>query len=273
MIAISSFVQIDLDGSEIEDLVIAANLLQMPYLERICSEFIFENFDRSNIIEVYNFASSRSLIVLESMCQAYIAENFSQLSNSGLILQLSAEQFENVLKRDDLLVKDAKDFIYPASIQEKLICRTILRYVQTMTYDAAKVSTVDNLLQYVRFHLISKCELNLLMEDVDAISDVQLAWPCRLALSKAHNVNQVNTFDEIEAMGGKLPRQMTCKYCEKVFHDLFLFLRILFSASIFNACLIRVCLKNTNKRIISPYVSEPVFIDCFLSVTQFCRLP
>ncbi|XP_065058924.1 uncharacterized protein LOC135686582 isoform X2 [Rhopilema esculentum] len=199
--------KIELEGSEIEDLVIAANFLQMPSLETICSEFIFENFDKLNIIEMYDFASSRSLIILDCTCQAYIAGSFSQLSNSGLILQLSVDQFENILKRDDLLVKDVKDFIYPPSIQEKMICRTILRYVQAMKSDTAKVATVNNLFQYVRFHLIMKYEFDSLMEEVDAISDVQLALSCRLALSQAVDVNHVKTYDEIEAMGGKLPRQ------------------------------------------------------------------
>ena len=238
MIAMSSFVQIELDGSEIEDIIIAANFLQMPSLEKICSEFIFENFDHSNIIEMYDFASSRSLMILECKCQSYIAENFSHLSGSGLILQLSVDQFENILKRDDLLVKDARDFIYPPSIQEKLICRAIFRFVQTMKNAASKVAAVNNLFQYVRFHLILKYEFDSLMEEVDAISDVQLAMSCRLALSQAVDVNHVKTFDEIEAMGGKLPRQSACKYCEKVFHQLFIF-DVAISVSIFYAWLIR----------------------------------
>ncbi|XP_034727228.1 kelch-like protein 22 isoform X1 [Etheostoma cragini] len=144
--------EIELDLECVQDVLIAATLVQLEIVIEFCCDFLFSWLDESNILEVHNLADLYGLQQLNAKIHSYILRNIQTLSRSEVYRELPQDKVFNALCSDELHVNTENE-VYEAALHyhfSPLQVETDQVYLQ--------VSPMDNLkmLDAVRFYLIEK---------------------------------------------------------------------------------------------------------------------
>lgn len=144
--------EIELDLECVQEVLIAATLVQLEIVIGFCCDFLFSWLDESNILEVHNLADLYGLQQLTARVHSYVLRNIQTLSQSDVYRQLPQDEVFRALSSDKLQVNSENE-VYEAALHYHFSpeqVETDQVYLQ--------VSQKDNLkmLDAVRFCLIDK---------------------------------------------------------------------------------------------------------------------
>jgi len=133
---------IDLQEENVENLLAAACLLQLPSVIDACCSFFRKLLHPSNCIGIKLFADAQSCIQLRDSAQLFTEDNFQEVTRNQEFLLLPAAELERILSSDDLNVPS-----------EEVIFQAFMDWVN---FDfAARKGEVSRLLACVRLPLLS----------------------------------------------------------------------------------------------------------------------
>lgn len=144
--------EIELDLECVQEVLMAATLVQLEIVISFCCDFLFSWLDESNILEVHNLADLYGLQQLNARVHSYILGNIQTLSRTDVYRQLPQEEVFSALSSEELQVNSENE-VYEAALHYHYSpeqVETDQVYLQ--------VSPKDNLkmLDAVRFCLIEK---------------------------------------------------------------------------------------------------------------------
>ncbi|XP_023249802.1 kelch-like protein 22 isoform X1 [Seriola lalandi dorsalis] len=144
--------EIELDLECVQEVLIAATLVQLENVIGFCCDFLFSWLDESNILEVHHLADLYGLQQLDARLHSYILRNIQTLSRTDVYRQLPQDEVFKALSSDELQVNSENE-VYEAALHYHYSpeqVETDQVYLQ--------VSPKDNLkmLDAVRFCLIEK---------------------------------------------------------------------------------------------------------------------
>eukprot|EP00794_Sanderia_malayensis_P007491 gene7491-8322_t len=174
-----------LTGETVQDLIVAANYLQLSSLEKGCTQFISQNTDESNIADVITFADQIGLLGLQTACRDYIRQNVGKILLSPSWLQFPVHLVESVLMDDSVFIHDAWSMLPPSSMQERILFEAVVKYVQNSSIvdPYSVVDTLKQLLKNVRLHLILKYEHESIRKIIDACENEDVKTVCQEIIS------------------------------------------------------------------------------------------
>ncbi len=194
-----------------QDLIVAANYLQLSSLESQCSLFISEHIDVSNIIEVKTFAECNGLLDLEKACNFFINENFGEILFSPTLLALDVLQVQKIIQNDSIRVFDSSAVVPPPSIQEKLLFKGLLWYAEEVSHRLPLKEILPMLFPHVRFHLLMKYEIEAVREMVARCRHEELRLYCTEQLLKSVT-EKPGTLKHFEDNNMPLYRNFECEF-------------------------------------------------------------
>nr|XP_046242646.1 kelch-like protein 22 isoform X1 [Scatophagus argus] len=152
--------EIELDLECVQEVLIAATLLQLEIVIGFCCDFLFSWLDESNILEVLHLADVYGLQQLNARVHSYMLRNIQTLSRTDVYRQLPQDEVFRALSSDRLQVNSENE-VYEAALHYHYSpeqVETDQVYLQ--------VSLKDNLkmLAAVRFCLIEKHVLQRLYD-------------------------------------------------------------------------------------------------------------
>ncbi|XP_072244490.1 kelch-like protein 22 isoform X1 [Leuresthes tenuis] len=144
--------EIELDLECVQEVLIAATLVQLENVIGFCCDFLFSWMDESNILEVHHLADLYGLQQLKDRIHFFILKNIQTLSQTDEYRQLPQEEVFRALSSDELQVTSENE-VYEAALHYHYSpeeVETDQVYLQ--------VSSKDNLkmIDAVRFCLIEK---------------------------------------------------------------------------------------------------------------------
>ncbi|XP_040012066.1 kelch-like protein 22 isoform X2 [Xiphias gladius] len=107
--------EIELDLECIQEVLIAATLVQLENVIGFCCDFLFCRLDESNILEVRHLADLYGLQQLNARVHFYILRNIQTLSRSDTYRQLPQDDVFRALRSDELQVNSENE-VYEAAL-------------------------------------------------------------------------------------------------------------------------------------------------------------
>ena len=133
---------VSLTTENVEDVMIAANMLHLVELKRMCADFLMQHLDTDNCFGLRAFADVYSSTELKREADALISKLFHQVSQTEEFLLQDFDTVCALLERSDLKVKS-----------EEQIFEAFLRWVK---HDIpGRVAVSHKLLKVIRIKLLS----------------------------------------------------------------------------------------------------------------------
>ncbi|XP_036000451.1 kelch-like protein 22 isoform X2 [Fundulus heteroclitus] len=151
--------EIELDLENVQEVLIAATLLQLEDVIGFCCDFLFSWLDDGNVLEVLHLADVYGLEHLKAKVHSYILRNIQTLSRTDVYRQLPEEDVFLALSSDALQVASENE-VYEAALHY---------HYSPEEVETDRVYLQDNLrmLDAVRFCLIEKSVLQRLHDRLD----------------------------------------------------------------------------------------------------------
>ncbi|XP_042278392.1 kelch-like protein 22 isoform X1 [Thunnus albacares] len=144
--------EIDLDPECVQEVLIAATLVQIENVIGFCCDFLFSWLDESNILEVHHLADLYGLQQLNARMHSYMLRNIQTLSRADVYRQLPQDEVFRALCSNELQVNSENE-VYEAALYYHYSpeqVETDQVYLQVSLKDSLKM------LEAVRFCLIEK---------------------------------------------------------------------------------------------------------------------
>ncbi|XP_024294609.1 kelch-like protein 22 [Oncorhynchus tshawytscha] len=140
--------ELELDLDNVQEVLVAATLVQIEEVIGFCCDFLFSWLDDSNILEVDKLADVYGLQQLGAKVHSYILRNIQTFSRTEVYRQLPPEKVLSVLSSDELEVSSENE-VYEAALHY---------HYSPEQVETDQVSLQDNLrmLEAVRFCLMDK---------------------------------------------------------------------------------------------------------------------
>eukprot|EP00063_Salmo_salar_P068072 XP_014042907.1 PREDICTED: kelch-like protein 22 [Salmo salar] len=140
--------ELELDLDNVQEVLVAATLVQIEEVIGFCCDFLFSWLDDSNILEVDKLADVYGLQQLGAKVHSYILRNIQTFSRTDVYRQLPPEKVLSVLSSDELEVSSENE-VYEAALHY---------HYSPEQVETDQVSLQDNLrmLEAVRFCLMDK---------------------------------------------------------------------------------------------------------------------
>ncbi|XP_035513591.1 kelch-like protein 22 isoform X2 [Morone saxatilis] len=151
--------EIELDLECVQEVLIAATLVQLEIVISFCCDFLFSWLDESNVLEVHHLADVYGLQQLNTRIHSYILRNIVTLSRTDVYRQLPQDEVFKALSSDELQVSSENE-VYEAALHY---------HYSPEQVETDQVYLQDNLkmLDAVRFCLIEKQVLQRLFGRLD----------------------------------------------------------------------------------------------------------
>ena len=149
--------EVEIDLSNAQDLVMAADYLNIPALKLNASAVIERSINVSNCLTLQKFSTKFDCKLLKESCAFFINENFSQVAKSDEFGNLSFESLIELLTRDELNVVNENEVLYSAiswvkhdlHVREKLLTEVLkhVRFVHIPKRHLVDIFNSEKLLQ------------------------------------------------------------------------------------------------------------------------------
>ena len=137
-----------INSENVQQLVVAAGMLQFPKIQESCMEFLINNIDAANCIGIWKLAEavqSNGTVIVENL-ESYIKTNFSFVAKHDEFQDLTVEQLSKFLESEELNI-----------VTEDDISSAIIRWVR---FDPGKRAVhLGNLIKNVRFFSLTRRHL------------------------------------------------------------------------------------------------------------------
>ena len=162
--------EIHLTNENIQDTMVAGNMLELPYLIDKCSEYMKSELCFTNCVEIFLFASHYSCISLKEAAIQFIRERFKDLSkNAGDpgLYDLDLEDFVDLVASDDIAV-DREEDVFGA----------IINWVSK---DSGRETHIGRLFRNMRLPLLNR---DFIKHNIEANALIQGNAECKAHLRK-----------------------------------------------------------------------------------------
>ncbi|XP_072173753.1 kelch-like protein 24 [Diadema setosum] len=134
--------QIEINEDNVQGLMLAVNMFQMPTLRDACARFLEKHITVGNSIGIYFFAVAHNCEKLEALAKTLVMDNFSEVCREEEFMSLSKDKVIDLISRDELNV-DKEEIVYEA----------VMAWVK---HDPeSRRSDLADVVAHVRFGLIS----------------------------------------------------------------------------------------------------------------------
>lgn len=135
--------KLHIKSSNVQQLLEAADLLQIQPVRDGCLNFLDRQLDATNCFGIYLFTERHSCLTLSKKAWAFALTNFHEVSKNNEILEQPLDLFERYVSSDDLVVE-----------VEEEVYKTIMKWVNSEL--AHREPYLQQLLTHLRPHLMSK---------------------------------------------------------------------------------------------------------------------
>ncbi|XP_016663694.1 kelch-like protein 3 [Acyrthosiphon pisum] len=135
--------QIEITEINVQNLLPAANILQLQEVTEACCDFLHSQLNPTNCIGINAFADLHSCTHLTTISEVYIHQHFSEVFGGDEFLSLSSEQVIKLISSDRLQVSS-----------EEKVFESVISWIN---YESgSRRCILPQLLEHVRFQLISR---------------------------------------------------------------------------------------------------------------------
>ncbi|XP_075255726.1 kelch-like protein 12 [Convolutriloba macropyga] len=99
---------ITVNAENVQELLPAASLLQLHTIQQACCEFLERQLDSSNCLGIKVFADTHNCAELSKSAEKFICQNFVDVMKHDEFLNLSKEDLESLIKRENIAVSYPK---------------------------------------------------------------------------------------------------------------------------------------------------------------------
>ena len=144
-----------IDLEDIQNLLVAANMLQVSSLKNFCSNYLQNRLDVSNCIGIYKLADMYNCMELEKHSKIYLLENFCEIfqSKNDEFVNLECEDLCQFLANEDLKIESEMQILAVA--------------LQWLTYKFPwRLEKASIVLSKVHFPLLLDVDISKCMEEI-----------------------------------------------------------------------------------------------------------
>lgn len=167
---------LDLNSENVEDVLVAADMLQFSEATSICAEYLKEQLNPANAIGIYCFASGHALKRLTKSAWKFVLSNFSQVSPQEEFLSLPLEDLLRLVKSEYIAIEKELD-----------VAHAIVRWISHDPQSRRKFCV--SLFKHIRLGLISRPDAISIYECID---DFCLKIAVKLLVDDVHPENTAN---------------------------------------------------------------------------------
>lgn len=130
-------------ADNVQDLLPAADILQLSWVRKACSKFIRNQLDTNNCLGICAFANTYSCVELQRAAGSFAQQHYLEVLEGGEFLELGPAEFAELLQSDDLNVQN-----------EEQVFESVMKWMQ---YDVAGRRThMASVLKHVRLPLLDR---------------------------------------------------------------------------------------------------------------------
>lgn len=108
--------RVEVTEENVQDLLAAAGILQLGWVETACCDFLAEKIDANNCLGIRAFADSHGCLDLQETADLYAQQHFLDVCQSLEFLQLSSEEMNALISNEDLNVQ-SEEQVYESVIR------------------------------------------------------------------------------------------------------------------------------------------------------------
>lgn len=183
---------VNLDVQNMQDILSAANHLQIMSVVEFCSKFMRSEVNLQNCVDICNIAKFFNLREVEDCVFTYILDNFTQFVGTEEFLRLSEDDVCKLLSSNNIKEHNELDLFRAAD--------------RWLTHDSARLDNVYHVMQNIRFQLISPVDLD---EKVQSITYMQKDANCMKLLFEASKYHMLPHKQPLLISGRMQVRSMT----------------------------------------------------------------
>ena len=106
--------KINITRDNVQKLLPAADLFELPNVRQMCSEYLAEELHPSNCIGITKFAESYQCKSLLDRSMKYLHDNFQEIYKEEEFTLLSVDELKEILSSDELGLVNAEDMVLSA---------------------------------------------------------------------------------------------------------------------------------------------------------------
>ena len=106
--------KMDITRDNVQKILPAADLFELPNVRQMCSEYLVEELHPSNCIGITKFAESYQCKVLLERSMQYLYDHFQEIYKEDEFTLLSVDELKEILSSDELGVVNAEDMVLSA---------------------------------------------------------------------------------------------------------------------------------------------------------------
>ncbi|CAG2255610.1 unnamed protein product [Mytilus edulis] len=177
-----------IDDSNVQDLLIAANFLQVDFVSLECERFMVKKIDKENVISLIKFGCRFNLsVLLDAICM-FASNHFHEL-----FLELSLTEFESIIDNYNFTVMKNNIPVYDPEISILKLVGEYFNHKTLEKQDQFDNSDVNTLLNTIRFHDI--LDLDDLKEFVEKHSVINVPDISILLMNRPKTMSNVRKSD------------------------------------------------------------------------------
>ncbi len=155
----------------VQDLLPAADIMQLSWVRRVCCDFLKSQLDTSNCLGIHAFASTHSCAELQQAAGNFVQQHYLEVLQGPEFLELGTVELEELLQSEDLNVE-----------KEEQVFESVMRWVE---HDVPTRHThLASMLQLVRLPLLDR---SYLVKIVGTHPLVRKCTLCRDVVDEAKN--------------------------------------------------------------------------------------
>ncbi|CAF0863367.1 unnamed protein product [Adineta ricciae] len=143
--------KIELDDKNVQDLFIASDMFQLNEVVQFCCHYLSISLNEQNVIDVWKLANELECLSLKADAEQYLITHFRNLLKLDLIKSIPRDLLITAISNDNLIV-DSEQQVFEA---------ILIWYCNNLD------QPVEQLLDNVRFELISKEHQNIILQQIE----------------------------------------------------------------------------------------------------------
>lgn len=96
--------QIEVTNENVQDLLIAGDMIELQEVVEICTDHLVRQLDPSNVLGIFRFAADHNCLLLKESALKFVCTNFVQVSQEEEFTDLTKELILKLLASEDLRV-------------------------------------------------------------------------------------------------------------------------------------------------------------------------
>ncbi|XP_051878526.1 kelch-like protein 20 [Pristis pectinata] len=168
LVAYSYTSRVHITRANVQALLAAANLLDVPPVREACCKFLEQQMDETNCVGIHCFAEAHSCVELQARSLAYILHHFQAVHTQEEFLSLSAEKLTEIISSDDLNVT-----------REETVFDAVVLWMERVR---SRKHNFEKILEHIRLPLISPYYIH---DVIESQSIVQESLPCQRLIAEA----------------------------------------------------------------------------------------